>query len=118
MADGIDGAAIAASLLAEVKGQIEGAASGFLSEHKDVENFLMTSTARLGKAMLLHWIEKDPDKLALLEEEIVDEKDAILEESDAVLKEIEAAEAPLALTIIKTFFSTVAAVAPLAAKFI
>jgi len=114
----IDGAAIAASLLTTVKGQIEGAAAGFLSTHKDVESFLLTATARLGKAMLLHWVEKDADRLALLEEEIEDERAAILEESDAVLKEIQDSAAPLVLTILKTFFSTAAAVAPLAAKFI
>lgn len=116
MTDGIDGAAIAASLFTEAKTAIEGAAAGFLSSHKDVESFLLTATGRLGKAMINHWLEKDPEKLALLEEAIEDERDAILEESEAILKEIQDAAAPLALTVIKTLFSTAAAVAPLAVK--
>lgn len=114
----IDAGSIASTLFTTVKGQIEGAATGFLSSHADVEAFLLKSATRLGKAMFLHWIEKDPDKLALLEEEIVDEKDAILEESEAVLKEIEDASGPLVLQILKTSFNVAAAVAPLAIKLI
>lgn len=116
MADPIDAGSIASTLFTTVKGQIEGAASGFLSSHQDVETFLLQAATRLGKAMFLHWIEKDPAKLALLAEEIVDEKDAILEESEAILKEIEDSSGSLVLQILKTSFGVAAAMAPLAIK--
>jgi hypothetical protein len=109
---------ITGALFNSTKALIEGAASGFLKDHPEVESFLLTSFGRLGKAQLLRWIETDPAKLADLQGQIDDEKEAITEETDAVLKDIEDDAAPLVVQILKTAFSIFVASGSLAVKMI
>jgi len=111
-----DAGTMASSLFKNAKDLVEGAATGFLDSHKEVESFILACSTRLGKAMVLRWTEKDPDRLKLLDEAIEDEKAAILEETDALLKEIEDQATPLVQQILKAVVSTAATLAPILLK--
>ena len=118
MADDITGipwAAIGNSLLTTVKGQIEGAASGFLAANKPVETFITECSMQLAKGMFFYTIATGDEKAQRLQE-IDYLKDALKEESLAVMLGIEHSAKSTIMTILDTIFEVAVPVGKMALK--
>ena len=114
--ENIPWSAIGSSLLTTVKGQIEGKASGFLADHKELETALISWTMSLGKAMFFYTLATDPGTKMAREAEIDALKDALKEESLAIMVTIEHEAKSTLMTILDTFFEVAIPVGKMALK--